>query len=143
MQFSKSDTLDELRYEIGRCGDQNLNTISFIEHVNNLITANNPLYRSSHVYLCKDLAFTLLAHSGHVEPEQDVQFGNNDLSLCAIRGECQTFEYGDWVKICFPCYHGHHLLGILVIYTDQYHLFDQDDYDFFSEVMTYVKNRLI
>jgi L-methionine (R)-S-oxide reductase len=143
MYRSKSDTLDEFRYQIGKYGDHAKVPKSFIQKVNRLITSEEYIYNGAYAYSCKSSAFHLVSQSGIPNFDMIVPFGDNHLSLCAIRGDIQVFRTDERIQINVPCYNGHHLLGQLVVYSDQHHHIDQDDFDFLREVVEFVKIRII
>jgi L-methionine (R)-S-oxide reductase len=140
---SKSEVLDEIRLQIGRCGDISIGTQSLIEKVNQLIVYGKYIYKGSYFYSCMPDAFHLVAQAGEMKPKDNVTFGENYLTLCSLRGKRQVFRTYNGTQIYVPCYKGHHLLGVLVVISDSHHDINQDDYDFLSEVVEYVKNKLI
>jgi L-methionine (R)-S-oxide reductase len=140
---SKSEALDEIRLQIGRYGDVSIEAQSLIERVNQLIVCGDYIYKGSYVYSCMSDAFHLIAQAGKMKPKDRVYFGENYLTLCAVRGRRQVFRTYNGTQIYVPCYKGHHLLGVLVVISDAHHEVNQDDYDFLSEVVEYVKNKMI
>jgi L-methionine (R)-S-oxide reductase len=140
---SKSEVLDEIRLQIGRYGDISIGTLSLIEKVNQLIVYGKYIYKGSYFYSCVSNAFHLVAQAGEMKPKTTVSFGENYLTLCALRGERQVFKTYNGTQIYVPCYKGHHLIGVLVVISDAHHKINQDDYDFLSEVVEYVKNKMI
>jgi L-methionine (R)-S-oxide reductase len=140
---SKSEALDEIRLQIGRYGDETMGAQSLIERVNRLIVFDGYVYKGSYVYSCMRDAFHLIAQTGELQTKVKVPFGENYLSLCALRGRRQVFKTYNGNQVYVPCYKGHHLLGELVVVSGPHQEINQDDYDFLSEVVEYVKNKLI
>jgi L-methionine (R)-S-oxide reductase len=140
---SKSEVLDEIRLQIGRYGDISVGAQPLIEKVSQLIVYGEYIYKGSYFYSCKPDAFHLIAQAGEMKPKDRVTFGENYLTLCALRGSRQVFRTYNGTQIYIPCYRGHHLLGELVVISDSHHDINQDDYDFLSEVVAYVKNRMM
>lgn len=143
MYSSKSKKLDDLRYAIGQVGDRSVNPDTFIQKVSELITNNYKLYTGIYYYRCSENAFHLYAQAGKKERQQKVDFGDNHLSLCAVRGDEQIYSLEEeGLEICFPCYKKHSLLGVFVVRVVDETQIDREDLDFIDEVSRYVSNRL-
>jgi L-methionine (R)-S-oxide reductase len=140
---SKSEVLDELRYKIGILGDLERDPTELIEKSISILVSRADLYSASQVYVCRENGFYLLAQAGGKQLKEKVEFGLNPHSLCAIRAKRQVFIDETSAQIHIPCYIGHHLLGQLVVFTENTYHIDQDDFDFLREVVQYIKSRLI
>lgn len=142
MYSSKSDTLDELRLKIGEYGDKMSEPVALVNHIIRLLVKSNYIFKSAYVYSCEQDGFYLYTKSGEEGCTHRVPFSNNPLSICAVRGTIQIIEEQNGTSVLIPGYEGHHLLGILVIYTETFDEIDQDDIDFLNEVVKYVVHRL-
>lgn len=142
MRHSKSEVLDELRYEIGKLGDTYQSAIQLIEEAVKKIVRSDYIYSTSCIYKCDHNGFYLLTRAGAEHVPNYVPFGHNHHSLCAIRGKKQVFVTKRYTQIYIPCYQGHHLIGMLVVYSLSFNIINRDDLDFLSETVSYLKGRL-
>lgn len=141
MYDSKSDTLDEFRYQIGIYGEKIKETGVLLEKVTKLITTEKYIYRNVSYYTCERNGFYLLCRAG-VDPQPETfPFGDNELSLCAIRGTNQMVNKERGIDIYIPCYEKHHLLGILWV-SSHHQEVNEEDCIFLTEVLAYLKRRI-
>lgn len=143
MNQSKSEALDELRYEIGRLGDRLTTARHLLKETIRKIVQSGYIYSTSCVYTCKEDGFYLLMSEGEEQLSSYIPFGHNHHSLCAIRGKPQIFVTKEHTQIFIPSYVGHHLQGLFIVYSSSVNIINRDDLDFFSEIVKYLRSRLI
>jgi len=143
MYYSKSDTLDEFRYQIGIYGEKIKEARKLITKVNQLITSEKYIYRNSCYYICKNNGFYLFSLAGYDPRPYTIPFGENELTMCAVRGSFQLVTTPQGTNIYIPSYDGHHLLGILWVHSDQEQDINEDDCIFLTEVVNYVNRKIM
>lgn len=91
-------------------------------------------YNTVAIYLTDDSSFNYFNHESDLNEtfEEKIAFGEGVLSTTAARGEITCDFNPDGQEIYVPFYNGHHLLGEMIIKTDQF--VNEDDIKFLEYI---------
>ncbi len=128
--------LEEIRCELGLLLKDVKDTNSWYPTVSRLLKEKMSHYQSIIIYLTDDSSFYFFDDISDEEEihHERVPFGEEMLSVVAARGEisCDFTPIGQ--KIYIPFYHGHHLLGEMIVQTSQF--VDDDELKFMKNIQS-------
>ncbi|GBF11089.1 hypothetical protein [Tepidibacillus sp. HK-1] len=132
--MGKADLLETVRCELGLILQDAKSKNECYDRVIQVLKAYIPHYKTILMYLTNETSFQYYKHEGNVEGMnlEAIPFGEGMLSNVAARGEisCEFEPSGQLIFI--PFYHGHHLVGELLIKTTQY--VDQEEICFIKYI---------
>jgi L-methionine (R)-S-oxide reductase len=141
--LGKSDLFDELRAEIGCVADGWDGDIAKLyQAICQLIHDTVEHYESVSIYLTKEDCFERKFHQGIEQMPQVIPYGEEELSIAALRGGLSCSTTNSLSRLCVPFYCGHHLVGEIVVITLQGGQLDDEDYTFFCELVSLMENKL-
>ncbi|WP_088104949.1 hypothetical protein [Halalkalibacter urbisdiaboli] len=138
--MDKSELLDELRLEVGTVPDyaQTLHDF-YVGIVEKLINRMSDRFTVC-LYETTDKAFVLKVCAGTGKIKKYVAFGQDSLSIAAIRGGLYFRQNKYFQFLYMPFYYQHHLKGQLVFQVpkDLYRI-TEDDLVFVKEVCHFIE----
>lgn len=141
--LEKSDLFDELRAEIGCFADGWKGDLAMLyKAICQLVHNQIPHYESVSIYLTNECCFERRFHQGLEQLPAVIPFGEEELSIAALRGGLSCSTHHSISQLCVPFYYGHHLVGEIVVITFQGDQLDDEDYTFFCEVASLMENKL-
>jgi hypothetical protein len=138
--MDKSSFLDELRLEVGLVREQVQTLSSFyigiIRKIGEMMNGSS----SVSIYETAETSFKMKACSGPSYLNRAIPFGEDILSLVAIRGSLVFQVENDMQKVFLPFYNKHHLLGIIVFHVPiESYKVTEEDFIFIREVGRFIE----
>ncbi len=141
--LEKSDLFDELRAEIGCVADNwDGDLTKLYQAICQLVHSQIQHYESVSIYLTREGLFERKFHQGIEQLPEVIPYGEEELSIAALRGGLSCSTTNSLSRLCVPFYFGHHLVGEIVVITLHGEQLDDEDYTFFSELASLMENKL-
>ncbi|MCS1350569.1 hypothetical protein [Mechercharimyces sp. CAU 1602] len=139
----KADLLDEVRADIGLASDKLGQDIGRLYQIaGEIMYQKVPAYQSVAVYLSNRTQFECVFQEGYSPYPPVIRFGEGLHSLAAVRGSVVREKVGVNIEIYVPFYHGHHLVGELVVMGEEFGSIDEEDVALFSEVASLFETKV-
>ncbi|MBA4542584.1 MULTISPECIES: hypothetical protein [Thermoactinomyces] len=139
----KADLLDELRAEIGAMSDKYSSELEKLyQFVCNSLFDNMADYQWVSIYLVEDFSFCLKFERGQTELPPVIPFGEGFMSLAAARGSVVRERIWNRTEVYVPFYHGHHLVGVLVVTGTAGGNIDDEDISLFCELASLFESKV-
>jgi len=137
----KSDRLDGLRSEIGVMSDRCSRDIrALYTFVCDVLFDQMPGYEWVAVYLAEETHFACFVERGSSPVPSMVPFGEELLSIAAVRGGVVREKILDKMEVYVPFYRGQHLLGIIAV-AGTAQAIDDEDVTFFCELASLFESK--
>lgn len=141
--MEKSDLFDELRAEIGCVADSwDGDLAKLYQAICQLVQSQIHYYECVSIYLTKEGCFERKFHQGIDQLPDIIPYGEEELSIAALRGGLSCGTINSISRLCVPFYYGHHLVGEIVVITKYGEQLDDEDYTFFNELASLMENKL-
>ncbi|MGA9174437.1 MAG: hypothetical protein WBZ33_10745 [Thermoactinomyces sp.] len=139
----KADLLDELRSEIGVVSDKyNGELEKLYQFVCNSLFVNMVDYHWVSIYLVEESSFCLKFERGQRGLPEVIPFGEGRMSLAAARGSVVRERISNRTEVYVPFYHGHHLVGVLVVTGTVGGKIDDEDISLFCELASLFESKV-
>ncbi|MBS7530228.1 hypothetical protein IC619_006945 [Hazenella sp. IB182353] len=140
--MSKADLLDDIRYEVGLKSDKSRRLEPVYAFICKTMVEMMTDYESVSIYMAQTSAFIRMYHSGSHLLRKDIPYGDSLLSLAAVRGNVVREMKDTVTEVYVPFYHGHHLIGVLVVVSIPLGRIDDEDVTLFCEIRSLLETRL-
>jgi len=132
--MKKADLLEEIICELSLLQKEFASKTEWYDTLIHRLKEKVSHYRAVAIYLTDETSFYYFKHESDINEdfEQMVTFGEGVLSTAAARGEITCDFIPNGQEIYVPFYDGHHLLGELIIRTNQF--VNEDDIKFLEYI---------
>lgn len=129
----KADRLDGLRSEIGVMSDRCSRDLNALYTFVCNILFEKMAYEWVAIYLAEEVEFRCFVKRGEAILPHRVPFGEELLSIAAVRGGVVREKNNERTEVYVPFYHGQYLIGIIAV-AGASQAVDDEDVTFFCEL---------